>query len=184
ISGNQALGEHSSGGGISATLIDATYSTITNNQATGAGSLGGGVFSFQNSTFTGSILAGNEAATGSDDFAAPGDFGTRLFFSLLGDTTDINVIESDGALLDLDPLLGPLFNNGGPTLTHAPLVGSPVVNAGDPTLSDVPTTSQFGPLDGLTDQRGEGFPRVTDGGEAGVYRIDLGAVEFPGATAP
>ena len=33
----------------------------------------------------------------------------------------------------VDPLLGPLADNGGPTLTHALLPGSPAINAGDPT---------------------------------------------------
>jgi hypothetical protein len=56
-----------------------------------------------------------------------------------------------------DPRLGPLANNGGPTLTHAPLPGSPVIDAG---TSD---------LHLLTDQRG--FPRVQ--GNA----TDIGAVE-------
>jgi len=30
-------------------------------------------------------------------------------------------------------LLGPLQNNGGPTQTHAPLAGSPAIDAGNPT---------------------------------------------------
>ena len=42
----------------------------------------------------------------------------------------------------LDPLLGPLQDNGGLTLTHAPLLGSPALGAGDPSL------------DGTPDQRG------------------------------
>jgi hypothetical protein len=62
-------------------------------------------------------------------------------------------------------LLGPLTNNGGPTFTHALLVGSPAVNAGDPTavggVGNVPTF----------DQRGSGFDRVLQG------RIDIGAFE-------
>ena len=36
------------------------------------------------------------------------------------------------AATPIDPLLGPLFDNGGPTRTHVPLVGSPVIDAGDP----------------------------------------------------
>ncbi len=61
----------------------------------------------------------------------------------------------------LDPSLGPLGNNGGPTLTHALLPSSPALNAGNPNTSGIPAT----------DQRGPGFPRVQLG------RIDMGAFE-------
>jgi len=60
----------------------------------------------------------------------------------------------------IDPGLGPLQDNGGPTFTHALLATSPAINAGDPNF----VTPEF-------DQRGPGFPRVQDG------RIDIGAVE-------
>jgi hypothetical protein len=33
----------------------------------------------------------------------------------------------------IDPVLGPLASNGGPTQTHALLVGSPAISAGDAT---------------------------------------------------
>ena len=64
--------------------------------------------------------------------------------------------------LPLDPRLGPLGNNGGPTLTHALLISpnSPALNAGLST--DAPPY----------DQRGPGFPRVA--GRA----IDIGAFEL------
>jgi len=35
----------------------------------------------------------------------------------------------------IDPLLGSLADNGGPTLTHALLAGSPAINAGDPAAT-------------------------------------------------
>ena len=63
------------------------------------------------------------------------------------------------------PGLGPLADNGGPTLTHALLAGSPALNAGNPAIIDPPTT----------DQRGDA--RVVQG------RIDIGAVEMPAALA-
>src|SRR5204862_393147 len=48
----------------------------------------------------------------------------------------------------LDPLLGPLADNGGPTPTHAPLPGSPLIDYGSN-------------LAGLTaDQRGDGYVQV------------------------
>ncbi len=62
-------------------------------------------------------------------------------------------------ILGLDPLLGPLQNNGGATLTHAPLPGSPAIDAGDNALCPA------------TDQRGLSRPQ----GAA----CDMGAVEAP-----
>jgi hypothetical protein len=64
-------------------------------------------------------------------------------------------------LIGQDPLLGPLQDNGGVTLTHLPADGSPVIDAGDPNFT--------GPPD--FDQRGDGFPRVQNG------RVDMGSVE-------
>lgn len=67
-----------------------------------------------------------------------------------------------GDIRNTDPLLGPLQNNGGPTLTHALLAGSPAINGGD-------TTDSPG-----EDQRG--FLR-TD-------RNDIGAFEFSVVATP
>ena len=59
----------------------------------------------------------------------------------------------------IDPLLTPLQNNGGPTETHAPLAGSPVIDTGS------------NPNNVLVDQRGTGFVRQMGAG------VDIGAVE-------
>jgi hypothetical protein len=59
-------------------------------------------------------------------------------------------------------MLGPLQDNGGPTLTHALLPGSPAINAGDPNFTPPP----------LYDQRGPGFDRIVKG------RIDIGSFEL------
>jgi len=64
------------------------------------------------------------------------------------------------AVAPLDPLLGPLADNGGPTLTHMPLMGSP--------LRD-PEGGETNPLSAI-DQRG--FPRL------GYDTVDIGSVEF------
>jgi hypothetical protein len=71
-------------------------------------------------------------------------------------------------LLDIDPMLGPLANNGGTTLTIALLPGSPAVDSG---------INQSAPQ---WDQRGHGFPRIVNG------TIDRGAyeVQTTGAPAP
>ena len=72
------------------------------------------------------------------------------------------LLNGTGDLVSVDPLLGPLADNGGPTFTHALLPGSPAINAGDPAFVPPPDF----------DQRGTGFPRVFAG------RIDIGAFEL------
>ena len=71
----------------------------------------------------------------------------------------------------IDPLLGALADNAGPTKTHALLPGSPAIDAGDPAAvagaSGVP----------LQDQRGAAIHRVVDGDGASGTRIDMGAYE-------
>lgn len=63
-----------------------------------------------------------------------------------------------GNLTGIAPSLGPLANNGGPTLTHLPNDDSPVVNAGDPSFTGL-----------VADQRGQA--RV-------VGVLDMGSVEI------
>jgi hypothetical protein len=66
--------------------------------------------------------------------------------------------------------LGPLADNGGPTLTHALLPGSVAIDAGP-----VPPATFTGDT---WDQRGEGYPRVVAG------RVDAGAFEVQPAVEP
>jgi hypothetical protein len=65
-----------------------------------------------------------------------------------------------------DPKLGPLQFNGGHTMTHQLLSGSPAVGIGNVT--------QLNPPFNIYDQRGIGYPRTT-GPSASV---DIGAVQF------
>jgi hypothetical protein len=65
-----------------------------------------------------------------------------------------------GDLTNLDPLLGPLQANGGPTQTMALLPGSPAIDAGNNAAPGLPATDQ------------RGFKRVFNG------RVDIGAFEF------
>jgi hypothetical protein len=67
-------------------------------------------------------------------------------------------------------VLGPLQNNGGPTLTHALVPGSPAIDAGNITCTD----ASGNPL--TTDQRGK--PRPVDGNGDGLAACDIGAFEF------
>ncbi|MCB0241692.1 MAG: hypothetical protein KDH08_24380, partial [Anaerolineae bacterium] len=57
----------------------------------------------------------------------------------------ISAFTGPGTILNQDPMLGPLADNGGPTQTRALLAGSPAIDAGDTTLT--------------TDQRGVARPQ-------------------------
>lgn len=123
------------------------------------------------------------------NYAAGEDFPLILDHVIAGNNTSVEVADDlksdilsfssisnshiefiDMELEDGDPDLGPLTNNGGPTLTHAPNCGSPVVEAGDPmALAGVGTVPSF-------DQRG--FGRVFDLPGPSGGPIDIGAVEI------
>ena len=53
-------------------------------------------------------------------------------------------LNGPGDQINIDPLLGPLQDNGGPTLTHLPLPGSPAIDAGDPNFVPPPSHDQWG----------------------------------------
>lgn len=143
------------GGGIKSyvTSISILDSTLMDNAAT----VGGGVFhesgiiNIENSIIAGST--GGDCAANSSTLSAVG-------VNLIGDSTGCTF--SGGTILSGDPVLGPLIDNGGPTLTHLPLDGSRVIDAGSPA----------NPSRGINDQRSAGFPRVMFGG------VDIGAVEL------
>jgi hypothetical protein len=86
--------------------------------------------------------------------------GVGAGLSGINDAVDGNQIGT--AASPVDPMLGPLADNGGPTLTHALVPGSPAINAGNNALI---------PAGVSTDQRGIGFPRISGS------RVDIGAVE-------
>lgn len=119
ISGNFAL--RNGGGWIGSchNTCSITNSTITNNHA---GILGSGIFSTQETHLSNSIIAlnGDQNCFGNT---------TSLGYNLDDDNscplTSANDLPNVSA-----PLIGPLQDNGGPTLTHALLRGSPAIETG------------------------------------------------------
>jgi hypothetical protein len=110
----------------------------------------------------------NSIICGNDTLDAAGLGGSvPSSFNLIGAVTPpgaITGVACTGA--QLNSWLGPLANNGGPTLTHALLnvAGNPAIGGGDPAFAGQPT-----------DQRGPGFSRVAGG------RTDIGAFELAAA---
>jgi len=106
-------------------------------------------------TLANTIVATNTAPTGADIYGTV----TSEGYNLIGKSSGaIGFTAAD--LLNLDPLLGPLQNNGGPTETMALMPGSPAIATGSVALIPAGIT---------TDQRG--VPRVEYG------TVDIGALE-------
>ncbi len=123
FSGNTAT---DSGGGIfqNGQELSVDASTITNNTS----AMGGGLTGTSLITIKNSIVALNLGTSGVNLSGQIQSDGYNLV-----DNDDLGVFTSTiGDLLNQNPLLGPLQNNGGSTLTHELLSNSPAYNAGDP----------------------------------------------------
>jgi CSLREA domain-containing protein len=160
-------------------------STITGNTA--SRSFGGGVCN--SSLFLTSFTVANTIIAGNTDVAAAipdcsGRFTSRGF-NLIGNgagcgtgfmpffpsfVDGVNGDQVGTGGLVIDPRLGPLADNGGPTLTHALLPGSPALGTGSPEQP-----GSGGNACESTDQRGVPRPQPAGG------RCDVGAVEGTGS---
>ncbi|WP_452225865.1 choice-of-anchor Q domain-containing protein [Lacinutrix cladophorae] len=125
ISGNTAS---ISGGGLSnnGAVLDLNAVTIVMNTTSG---IGGGIDAVNNITIKNSIVALNTAASGMD---VSGTL-TSNDYNIIG-TDDLSIFTSQANdVEEVDPLVGPLQDNGGTTLTHQLLDNSPAFDAADPT---------------------------------------------------
>ncbi len=90
---------------------------------------GGGVYNVDTNTVisVNCIFFGNTDAAGSDFYGTM----TSQGFNLVHDTNGCTIVgNTTGNLLGVDPLLGPLQANGGPTMTHSLMPGSPAIDQG------------------------------------------------------
>jgi CSLREA domain-containing protein len=150
ITGNRATsaGPFSGGGGIFAAggLVTITNSTLTGNTAMAA--VGGGALLVETPiNLVNDTVTGNQAAQGGGLFlVAAGPLANTIVAgnqggdcAIFAPVTSDHSLDSDNScgLVDagshpgVNPLLGPLANNGGPTDTQALLAGSPAIDAGD-----------------------------------------------------
>ncbi len=65
-------------------------------------------------------------------------------FSLVENSTGAVFPNGTATLMTADPMLNPLANNSGLTLTHTPLLNGPTVDAGDPAFTAPPSVDQTG----------------------------------------
>ena len=189
VAGNTAI----NGGGIYSqgllTGLTVCQSTLSSNSATS----GGGIFNWSTMVLNQSTLSGNSATYGGGIYIRSGAAlnqstvsgnsggGIRLnshvtiFNSIVAGNISYNYVSDFNSTLarfgenitDGDPLLAPLGNYGGPTLTMPPFPFSPAVDGC--TNGTIPNTSF------ITDQRD--FPRPVDGNGDTIAVADIGAVE-------
>lgn len=187
LSGNSVVGGAAVGDGGAISIrtsslgnIALTSVTITSNSASRRGggisydstSLAGGTQAIKNT-----IISGNTATSSNPDVdgtfvAANQEFNIiGIIGTAVGFTNGVQGNQVGTAGSPLNPSLGPLADNGGPTLTHAILVGS---IAADQGKSFGLTTDQIG------ETRPTDIPSAANGtGDA----ADVGAFEIPILTA-
>ena len=180
VSGNTAhdgagvqIGTNYAGGYEQEGSIDFHNSTIASNTAAGSGGgirLEGYAYDEGQHTatvpLTSTIVADNAPQDLEQVEATAGGF--DLSFSLIEQPGNAPLFQSTEApsIIGQDPQLGPLADNGGPTLTHLPARTSPAIEHGHGGGSD-------------TDQRGQ--QRIVDNEDANPENgdgADIGAVEL------
>ncbi|WP_025323329.1 choice-of-anchor Q domain-containing protein [Deferrisoma camini] len=176
------LGGGGGGAGVfiagTATIVNATFSGNVNNGTNSAGgaisSTDSGDLSLRNTTFhanQSTWTGGHIASSGNVEMAntvfSAGDC-DLTGAAVVSNGTNIDSGSTCGSaaagdLVNTDPQLGPLADNGGPTWTLLPQGGSPAIDAGDDGVCPA------------TDQRGVSRPQDGDGD--GTAACDIGAVE-------
>jgi hypothetical protein len=175
LSGNSA----SLGGGIlnnGGSFFDPGISAITNGTISGnSASEGGGIYQgpYGTQRFKNTLIAQNTSSTSPDVSGEITSDGFNLIGNNAGATiTPVQTSDLIGTPASpIDPLLGPLQNNGGPTATHALLPGSPALDQGESSSSTTDQRHFHRPLD---------LPDVANanGGDG----ADIGALESAPAT--
>jgi CSLREA domain-containing protein len=177
-------------------IVNSTFSGNAANGGSGGGAIwsNGNPFIMTNSTLTGNtstLLGGglSRATTNVNGFLR-----NNIISGNTGPSPDVsnstggiqsqgnNIIGNVGTstgwvasdFQNVNPMLGPLADNGGFSFTHLPQAGSPAINAGQNCVVDAscPANNPFVPV--ATDQRGIARPQ---GGT-----VDIGSVEVAAVT--
>ena len=170
IVGNSSASNGAGGLSLSSSEVPIAVrdSTISGNHSTGSNAGGGGISAPENHPvrIEDTIVAGNSADSGGADLDGP----IEAVFSLIGSPSGATLTQpvAGSNLIGVDPQLGPLGDNGGPTQTMAITATSPAVNKGAGVLA--------------ADQRGQprpvAYPGVPFSAAAGANGADIGAFEL------
>jgi uncharacterized repeat protein (TIGR01451 family) len=197
ITGNTA----SDGGGIASPGGDTNiaFSTITGNTATGetevpdvrglaanlfqpdqVGPLGANTGNLQNTdggnfTLDNTIVAGGISPSGDPTNCGGGGFTSNGFNLFDNNDSSCNAVASD--LINTNPLVSPLANNGGPTQTEAIGLSSPALNAANPGAGVC--TGETASIDqrGVTRPQG---PRC----DIGAFELEYADMQVSSSAAP
>ncbi len=124
--------------------------------------------SFSSLTISSSVFAANTSAGSPNDLSPEPEASVTADYSLFqghASAAAAGIDSTVSSLFGVDPLLGSIVDNGGPTRTRRPGSGSPAIDAGTNAL-------------GLSwDQRGEGFPRVV-GSAADIGAHETGTTDL------
>ena len=159
LSGNSA----SNGGGI---FIDSGTSTTVNNSTLSGNSAsnGGGIFNRSGATLKNTIVAKDNTSTGGDCI---GGGITDGGYNLSSDNS-CGFDPSKHSLVNTNPMLGALTDNGGRTKTHALLTGSPAIDKGiDAVGAKIDQRGEERPSDFLGITNADGG----DGSDIGAYEL-------------
>ena len=178
ISNCTISGNTGSRGGVgiwsqSANPVTITNSTISNNTAArpGGGGVGGGIFCGSGTIkLRSTIVAKNTADTAPDIYVVNSGTVSSQGYNLIGNNSGANITATTGdqigtAAVPIDPLLGPLQDNGGPTQTQALLSGSKAIDKGDSSGLVADQRGFTRPVD---------TPSITnsgDGSDVGAYEV-------------
>jgi Right handed beta helix region len=146
--------------------LTVSNSTLSGNSTTFGSGSGGAIWNSSGvSTLKNTIVA--NSPSGGSCYGTITDGGYNL------DSDNTCGFGTPNSISGVDPMLGPLAFNGGPTKTHALLEGSPAIDKGN----------SFG---ATTDQRGEtrasnfvGIPNTGDGSDIGAFEL-----QAPDTTPP
>ena len=170
------------GGGIrnrgGLTVHNSTISGNTGSDGSGISNIDPGVLNVTSSTIFGNtgsgiLVSGTTFLTNTIIGGHPADCTGGVGMNSMGyniEGTNTCGLNGLGDLVNTDPELGALASNGGPTQTHAPLPGSPAVDAGSPANPGSGGTSCP-----VKDQRH--LNRPADGNGDLTVRCDMGALE-------
>lgn len=157
-SANAVLNNTTVSGNTGSDAIGNVFGNLILNNSTITDNTGGIANNLGTVTLKNSIVANNLTSDGETEFIRDCDNYHGTFISaghnLIGRNSSCVDTPAMGDILGtseniIDPVLGPLQDNGGPTFTHALLGGSPALNTGDPASPGSGGTACL-----ATDQRG------------------------------